>query len=246
MTNLETRKTYAVIDNPLNKRLISKLKEKGEEVLIFPPLQTYAADLNEKAVEFIGNPSSFEWLIFTDVFAADFFIEAMRRLETDFFVLDDLTVCALGEAVADRLRFDRIHSDVVPPNSTDETVFSAISQYAGGEIDGVGFLLLCEASKNFGFIEMLRNENAAIEKLPIYRAEFNPEADLTRLKTLLKGGAVDEFVFSSAEDVAALKTLFPESSTAAILNEMKISATNEIAFQTLQENELRPLYFHYK
>ena len=246
MTNLETRKTYALIDNPLNQRLISKLKENSEEVLIFPALKTSAAELSENAIEFIENPLKFEWLIFTDVFAADFFIEAMLRYETDFFVLDDLTVCALGEAVADRLRFDQIHSDVLPPNSTDETVFSAISQYAGGEISGVSFLVLGEESKDFGFIEKLENENAVIEKLSIYRAEFEPAAELTRLKTLLKGGAIDEFIFSSAEDVSVLKALFAENSLSKILKEIKVSATNEITFQTLQENELRPLYFHYQ
>ncbi len=246
MTNLETRKTYAIIANPLNNRLIAKLNENGEEVLIFPALKTSGAELSGNAIEFIKNPARFEWIIFTDVFAADYFIEAMRGHETDFFVLDELTVCALGEAVADRLRFDHIHSDVIPPNSNDETVFSAILQYAGGEISGASFLVLSEESKNFGFAGMLKNENAVIEKLSIYRSAFDNEGELTKLKTLLKGGAIDDFIFSSAEDFSALKFLLAETDLADSLTGIKTFATTEIAFQTLQENGLRPLYFHYK
>lgn len=246
MTNSETRKTYAVVANPQNKRLIAKLTENGEEVLIFPRLKTSGAQLTENAVGLVENPARFDWLIFTDVFAAEYFIEAMRERETDFFVLDDLTVCALGEAVADRLRFDQIHADVIPPNLNDETVFSAISQFTGDELGGTSFLILREQSRNLGFVGRLQSESGSIEELAIYQAEFEGDAELTRLKTLLKGGAIDEFVFSSAEDVSAFKALFHEASPAAVLNEIKVSATNEIAFQTLQENELRPLYFHHK
>jgi len=246
MSNLETQKTYALIANPLNNRLIARLKENNEEIIIFPAVKTIGARLNETAVEFIRNPSAFDWIVFTDTFAADYFIEAMREYGTDFFELDDLTVCALGEAVADRLRFVQIHADVIPSNVNDETVFSTISQYAGGEISRQRLLVLRENSKIFEFVEMLKSENAAVEKLSIYEAAFDNEPELTKIKTLLTGGAIDEFVFSSAEDVAALKLLYAENDLVKILTDIKAFATTEIAFQTLQENGLRPLYFHYK
>lgn len=244
--NLETKKTYAIIDNPLNKQLISRLKQNGEEVLVFPSLKTSGVEITDQAVEFIKNPLNFDWIIFTDVFAADYFIAAMREQTTDFFELDALTVCAFGEAVADRLRFEHIHADVIPPNSADESIFSAISQYAGDEISDLNFLVLREISKIFGFVEMLKSKNASIEEMPIYRSAFENELELTKLKTLLKGGAIDEFIFSSAEDTSALKMLFGVEGLAGILNEIKVFATNEVAFQTLQENGLRPLYFHDK
>lgn len=246
MPNSETQKTYALIDNPLNKRLIARLIENNEDVLIFPAVNASGTLLTGDALEFIRNPAHFDWIVFSDVFAADYFIEAMRECETDFFELDNLTVCAIGEAVADRLRFVRIHADVIPSNSDDEAVFSAISQYAGDEISGQRFLVLREKSKIFEFVEKLKSENAALEELPIYEASFINEPELTKIKILLKGGAIDEFIFSSAEDVSALKLLYTENDLGEILNDIKAFATTEIAFQTLQENGLRPLYFHYK
>ena len=246
MSNLETQKTYALIANPLNNRLIARLSENSEEVIIFPAVKTSVAALNDDAIDFIKNPSNFGWIVFTDVFAADYFIEAMREYETDFFELDSLTVCAVGEAVADRLRFVQIHADVIPANSTDETIFSTISQYAGDDLREQRFLVLRERSKTLNFVELLQNEKAAIEELPIYEAAFDNEPELTKIKTLLKGGAIDVFIFSSAEDVSALKLLYSENDLGKILNDIKAFATTEIAFQTLQENGLRPLYFHYK
>lgn len=235
-----------MIDSPLNKRLISRLTENGAEVLVFPPLKTSPAEISVEAVEIIKNPTTFEWIIFTDVFAAEYFIEAMREQATDFFALDELKVCAHGEAVADRLRFDQIHSDIIPANSNDEIVFSTISQYAGDKIDGENFLILRENSTPFRVAEMLLNEGASIYQLPVYAAAFDDEKELTKLKTLLKGGAVDEFIFSSAEDILALKLLFTGEDLAENLTGIKAFATTEIAFQTLQEYGLRPLYFHYK
>ncbi|HEY0461709.1 MAG TPA: hypothetical protein VGC97_21415, partial [Pyrinomonadaceae bacterium] len=63
---------------------------------------------------------------------------------------------------------------------------------------------------------------------------------------LLKGGAVDEFIFSAPHDLSSLKFLFVEENLPEILNEIRVSAVSEIVFQSLQEAGLRPLYFHHK
>jgi hypothetical protein len=63
---------------------------------------------------------------------------------------------------------------------------------------------------------------------------------------MLTGGAVDEFVFSSPEDLVSLKFLSSAADLVSVLNETRVSAVSEIVFQTLQENGFRPLYFHPK
>lgn len=246
MSNLEIKKTYGLIAAPLNKKLISELKQSGEDVLVFPAVKTAKLEISGEAIKFIKNPSDFDWIIFTDIFAADHFIEALRKEETDFFELDNLMVCALGEAVSDRLRFIQVHADVIPANNSNEAVFSEISQFVGGEFENLRFLVLREHLKKHSFVEILQRAKAYVVELPVYRAEFGTETEQIKLKTLLKGGAVDEFVFSSPEDVLAIKFLFPENDLPEILNGVKISAVNENAFHSLQENGLRPLYFHQK
>ena len=246
MSNLENKKKYGLFANPFNHKLISELKQKGEDILILPPIRTEKVELTETAVSFLNNPAEFDWLIFTDVFAADYFIEALRALGTDFFELDNLTICACGEAVADRLRFVQVHADVIPSKITDEAVFSEISQFVGGNFDGLRILIIREKKSDFSFIERLKAEKSLIEELPVYQASFEDESSIIKLKTLLKGGAVDEFIFSSPEDLLSLKFITGEKDLTRFLIETQVSAVSEIVYQTLQENGFRPLYFHFK
>jgi uroporphyrinogen-III synthase len=246
MSDLEIKKTYGLFANPLNKKLISELERKGEDVLIFPPLKTEKLELTETAANHLHNLAGFDWIIFSDVFAAVYFIEHLSEREIDFFELDNLTVCALGEAVADRLRFVQVHADVIPAKIDDATVFSAISNYAGLGLGDLRFLVAGEKSSAPHFTELLKAEKAIVEELPVYKADLPDAAANIKLKTLLNGGAVDEFIFSSPEDLLGLRFLGSGADLSKLLNEIQVSAASEIVFQSLQENGLRPLYFHYK
>ena len=243
MSSVETEKTYGLVANPLNNKLIADLRAKGADVLVFPAIKAERIELSETDADYIVNLTDYDWLIFTDVFAADCFIENLLEFGIDFYDLDDLTICAVGEAVADRLRFAQVHADVIPSKTGAKAVFAAIKQYVVGDFESLRMLVVCEERENSVLVEKLRNERAKISELPIYRASFEDEAANVKLKTLLKGGAVDEFVFSSSEDVLSLKRLLGDDFF-AVSGEMQISAASEIVYQTLQENGFRPLYFH--
>lgn len=246
MSNIETRKTYGLIDNPINNKLISKLKENDENILLFPYISTEKIELTDKTKKLITNLVNFDWIIFTDVFAVAHFIEVLDKMEFDLFELDNLTVCAFGEVVADRLRFVQIHTDLIPTKIDNESIVKAISEFAADDLIDLRFLVLKDNSKELSITKYLIENKAVVEELAIYQAKFVNETANTKLKTLLKGGAVDEFVFSSAEDLVSLKKLLTEEDLALVLNESQISATAENVFQLLLENGLRPLYFHYK
>ena len=245
MAELEIKKTYGLFENALNKKLISVLKQQGEDVLVFPSIKAERLDLTAESVNHLKNLTGFDWIILTDTFAADYFIEVLGELEIDFYELDNVTICALGEAVADRLRFVQVHADVIPSKTNAEAVFAAISNYAGDELRDLRVLIVCEKSADTSIIEKLKSA-AAVRELPIYAAGFEAEGTNLKLKTLLKGGAVDEFIFSAPDDLSSLKFLFVEENLPEILNEIRVSAASEIVFQSLQEAGLRPLYFHHK
>lgn len=246
MSDAELKKTYGLVENPLNKNLISRLKQHGEDLLIFPALKAERLELPETQTDFLKNPAQFDWIIFADVLAADFFIEILGELDVDFFELDNARICAVGEAVADRLRFVQVHADVIPSKTSDEAVFSAISDYAETELKDLRFLLVGGNYSGSELAEKLRGENATVEELIIYQAGLRDDSANAKLKTLLKGGAVDEFIFSSPEDLLSLKILFSGEKPSEILSEIRVSAASEVVFQTLQEAGLRPLYFHDK
>jgi uroporphyrinogen-III synthase len=246
MSNLEINKTYGLFDNPLNKMLIAQLKAQGETVLSFPQIEREKIELAETGENYLKNLTDFDWLILTDVLAVDFFIDRLRVLGVDFFDLDNLTVGTLGEAAADRLRFVQIHTDVIPSKINKEAVWSAISEYAGGDFDGLRFLIIGEESMDFPLTERLTEQNAIVIELPVYRARFTDESLNPKLITLLKGGAVDEFVFSMPEDLVSLRKLLPGDVLKATFADTQISASNENTFQALAEMGLRPLYSNHK
>ncbi len=246
MSNLETSKTYGLFAGQLNKKLIFKLKANNENILILPTITNRKIELSEVYKGYLMKLTDFHWLIFADVFAADYFIEALRELDVDLFELDALTVCALGENVSDRLRFVQIHADVIPTKIDSESVFCDISGFVSDALQDLRFLVLKEKSASYSFIEKLKKVRSIVVELAIYNAIFADASANVKLKTLLKGGAVDELIFSSPEDLVSLKFLFADENLSKVLNDIKVSATDEITFQALLENGFRPLYFHTK
>jgi uroporphyrinogen-III synthase len=237
-------KTYAIFSSPANKKIIAQLRDARCEIIEFPFAVAEKIELNSAAKAFIENVPDFEWLIFPDVYAVEFFLEALAETRVEFFELDLLRILAFGEAVADRLRFVQVHADVIPARIDAESVFKAFRDYLFDEkqFKNLRVLLPKESASNPPLTEMLRRNESEVTELNIYRLKTENAAGLTRLKALLKGGAVDEFVFASPAEVSNLAVVCGESLT-NLLAGTSVSAIDETTFQTLCEYELRPLYF---
>jgi uroporphyrinogen-III synthase len=242
MANLETKKTFALFSTPLNKKLIFELRHGQENVLLFPPAATERVVLDETAITHLENLCRFDWLIFPDVFTVEYFIEILRERQTDLFELDAVRVLALGEAVADRLRFEQIHADIIPAKTENEAVFKALAEYSDNNFAGLRFLVPKELSVRFPLAENLTQAGGWVTQLPIYQAKFASRAANVKLKALLKGGAVDEFIFSSPVDLISLKFLFDNEELSDLLRGLTISALDETTFQALLEKGLRPRF----
>lgn len=244
MSTALTDKTYALFSSSANKKLAIELEKCGAKVFRFPPVETEKLILNKTKVGYLFDIAVFDWIIFTDVFAVDFFLQTMAENEIDFFEMDAVNVCAFGEAVSDRLRFVQLHADIIPNSIDEESVFSTLLTYASDEINDLKILIVKEISQNFRVTEKLIERGAKVIELPIYRATFADKNEIAKLKTLLTGGAIDEFVFSTPADFIALQFYFPGLTITDVLLEINVSATSENTFQTAKECNLRPIYFH--
>ncbi len=235
MTNFSTQKTYALLNTPMNKKLIADLEKRGAKVFKFPPLETEKINADADFIKAIKNPARFDWIIFPDVFSVDYFLQTLEENGTDFYELDDLRVCAFGEAVSDRLRFSQLHADVVPNSIETKNVYRELTDYIGGDkLSELNFLFLKENLSKYDLINKLKGAGAAISEFAVYRINTSGGTDLTKLKILLEGGAVDEFIFSAAEDVFALYYYF-SGEIEDLKKELKTSAVGETVFQTLKE-----------
>jgi len=244
MNDALSEKIYALFSVAVNKKLVGDLGKKSAKVFLFPPVETEKFVLDSTQTRHLKTVADFDWIIFTDVFAVDYFLQNLEENGVDCFEMDAVRVCALGEAVSDRLRFVQLHADVIPNSRVVETVVSAVLNYANNAIKNLKFLVVKESSGNFSIAEKLIKSAATVLELPIYQAKITNKNEIVKLKTLLKSGAIDEFVFTSAEDFLALQSYFPAEAVSDVLAEIKISTVSEVVFQTAKEYGLRPHYFH--
>ena len=79
--------------------------------------------------------------MFTSVNGVDHFLRRLQTVGHEVSKLDEVKVCAIGDATAEKLRVAHIHVDVVPNEFKAEGVFDALVQYLGGieALDGLNF-----------------------------------------------------------------------------------------------------------
>ncbi len=240
-------KTYALFSNPTNKKIVAELEKNGAKVFLFPPLEIQRTVLDEESIAAIKNLSGFDWIIFPDVLTVDCFLEILQENEIDLFEMDSVQVCTFGEAAADRLRFVQLHADVIPNSVEGGNPFHALFDFIGqDQFRSLRFLLTKEISRQYEIKNKLAESGADVFELPIYQAKDSSADKITKFKTLLKGGAIDEFIFSSPTDLLALQNYFDNEMIAETLSEINISALNKEMFQTLKEFDLKANYFRLK
>lgn len=236
MTDAGNDKTYAIFDTAANRKTIETLEKSGAKLFKFPMSETEKIELNETETAYFTNLTRFDWLIFADVYAVDYFLETLESNAVDFYDLDDVRVCAFGETVSDRLRFASVHADVIPAKTSAPEVCAALLNYIGeAQIGGLKFLYLGDEASENDLTKVLRTKNAEVVEMPIYRMIAGASSELIKLKTLLKGGAVDEFILTAPTDLIALKNYFKTEIPAAALAEIVISVFDGVMFQAAKE-----------
>lgn len=224
--------SYAVFES--GRAISTALISSGKRVFTIPAPLIEPVHLTPADRAVIKNISEYAWIIFQDVLAVDYFVEALSDNDVDPFELDLVRVCAVGEIVSDRLRFSSLHSDVITRSAAGEDIVRAITEY--GEVSQVKIVIPVEASENPGLVELLCSAGSEACEIPIYRMRTTGET--ARIKALLTGGAIDEIIFSTAEDFLTLKYLLRPSDLTTVTKGIKISATDQSLIRHLKENGL--------
>lgn len=239
MQHFSAEKTYALFSNSINRKIISELEVIGAKKILFPAVQTQgvSSDETQDLSSFLKN---FDWLIFTDIYTVEFTLQKLEEEEFDFYELDEIRVCAYGESVADRLRFVQVHADIIPNTVKTADVLQTIKDYFidEDELKAAKFLIFKEKNAAAGVSKELENLGAKVSELSIYGIVAEKEAETAKLKSLLKGGAIDEFIFTSPFDIINLAHLFPTENLADVLAETTLYAADKTTVQSLEEFRL--------
>ena len=191
--------------------LRTDLERFGARVLTWPKLFLSPPETCEPFDEAIANLFGYDWLIFRNINAVEFFLDRFRELGHEIDELDDLRLCGVGKDTVHKLEASQVHVDVIPGALSSLAAFSAIADYAGSREDLSGLNFLIPTAVGVSHVplkEMLGDAGARADAITAYRTCSPDDHSITRLGALLAGGGVDSVAFTSAAVVSELANVF--------------------------------------
>lgn len=219
----------------------SLLERDGGRVISCPTIEIVEPESYELLDEAIENLYGYDWLIFTSVNGVEHFLLRLAARGHEAHKLDELRVCAIGEATAARLREAQVHVDVVPEQFKAEGVFAALKDYLG-ELEAfatLNFLIPRAATARDYLPRALVDAGARVDVVPAYRTVKPDNTELRRVAALLEGGAIDCITFTSSSTVTNFAQLLDASDLSSLLAGVAVACIGDITASTAAQFGLR-------
>ncbi len=209
----------------------------GARVVPCPTIEIVEPESFAPLDEAIQNLYGYDWLIFTSTNGVDYFLRRFHALGHDVSELDELRVCAIGDATAERLREASVHVDVLPEEFKAEGVFAALEKFIGGAdaFDGENFLIPRAAQARDYLPRALEAAGARADVVPAYRTVAPRDTEKRRVEALLAGGAIDCVTFTSSSTVRNFAELFDTTDLSSLLAGVEIACIGDITASTAAE-----------
>jgi len=219
---------------------VSELNRYGANVVLCPTIEIRELESYERLDEAIEHLYGYDWLIFTSVNGVEYFFQRLKTGNRNVSDLDELKVCAIGDATADRLRDLHVHVDVIPEEFKAEGVFSALERFVGGSeaMEGLNVLIPRASVARDYLPKALEKAGARVDVVPAYRTELPAELDRGRVAALLSGGA-DCIAFTSSSTVKNLARLFDTEDLSGALAGVVIACIGDITAATAADYGLQ-------
>jgi uroporphyrinogen III methyltransferase / synthase len=215
---------------------VAELENYGAKVIICPTIEIAEPENYERLDEAIDHLYGYDWLIFTSANAIDYFLRRLKTRDVKIEQLDEIKVCAIGQASADKLRDALVHVDVVPAQAKAEGVFTALSEFVGGteHLQGLNILIPRAAVGRDYLPKALEEAGARVDVVTAYRTVVPKNLDRGRLSAMLAGSA-DCIAFTSSSTVKNLALLFDTHDLSKILSGITIACIGDITATTAGE-----------
>jgi len=215
---------------------IAALENYGATVFSCPTIEIREAENYERLDEAIDHLYGYDWVIFTSVNAVEFFLKRLARHNVTADALDEISVCAIGTATAEKLSGAHVHVDVVPTESKAEGVFSSLEEFVGGveNLQGLNILLPRAAVGRDYLPKALEDAGARIDIVTAYRTAIPENLDRGRLTAMLAGSA-DCIAFTSSSTVRNLALLFDTHDLSSVLLGLSVACIGDVTATTAEE-----------
>ena len=215
---------------------VAELEKFGADVMVCPTIEISALDSYELLDEAIEHLYGYDWLIFTSVNGVDYFFGRLGTCGHETSELDELKVCAIGDATADRLRDLHVHVDVIPDEFKAEGVFAALERFVGGRagLANLNFLIPRASVARDYLPKALQEAGARVDVVPAYRTSLPADLDRGRVAAMLSGKA-DCIAFTSSSTVKNLGQLFDTHDLSEALAGVVVACIGDITAATAKE-----------
>jgi uroporphyrinogen III methyltransferase / synthase len=212
----------------------AELERYGARVVACPTIEIVEPESYLPLDEAIANLYGYDWLVFTSINGVDHFLRRFTAAGHETNELDELRVCAIGDATAERLREASVHVDVIPDQFKAEGVFAAIEQYLGGseQLRGQNFLIPRAAVARDYLPRALEAAGARADVVAAYRTVQPRTAERGRVEAMLAGGAVDCITFTSSSTVNNFAQMFDATDLSELLKGVAVACIGDITAAT--------------
>ena len=223
-----------------SQEFTAELERYGARVVACPTIKIVEPASYAPLDEALEHLYGYDWIVFTSANGVDYFMRRLTMRGHDASELDELRVCAIGSATADRLRDKSVHVDVVPGEFKAEGVFDALANYLGGreKFDCLNFLIPRAAVARDYLPLALEEAGARADVVPVYRTVPPQNTDRARVEALIIGGAVDCITFTSASSVKNFAQLFDTRDLSDLLRDVKVACIGDITARTAADYNL--------
>ncbi|MDQ3473628.1 MAG: uroporphyrinogen-III synthase [Acidobacteriota bacterium] len=212
-------RTVVIID-PEKLRLgyVDELEAYGAQIILCPPVEIAELESYEELDDAIDHLYGYDWLLFTSVPGVESFLRRLRQKGLDSSALDELRVCAAGDATEKRLLEEHVHVDVASSATATATLFAALECFLGGRagFSGLNFLSPRAVVARDSFTRALNEAGARVDLVHAYRIQSSTEVNTGRTAAMFSAAA-DCIVLTSPASVAQLARLFDAHDLAGAL-----------------------------
>jgi uroporphyrinogen III methyltransferase/synthase len=220
---------------------VAELERYGARVIVCPTIEISEPASYDRLDEAIDHVYGYDWIIFTSVNGVEYFLRRLQARGHQASELDELRVCAIGEATAESLVAGHVHVDLIPDQFKAEGVFAALETFVGGReaLNGINVLIPRAAVARDYLPKALEDAGARVDVVTAYRTVQPEGLDRGRVSAMLAGGAADCIAFTSSSTVRNLAQLFDTNDLSDLLNGVAVACIGDITANTAAEHGLK-------
>lgn len=228
---------------------VTELERFGARALLCPTIEIAEPESYARLDEALAHLYGYDWIVFTSVNGVDYFLRRLTSRGHEIAELDNLRVCAIGDATAEQLHSAHVHVDVIPDEFKAEGVFAALERYVGSAaaLSGLNFLIPRAAVARDYLPAALEAAGARVDVVTAYRTVQPDGLDRGRVTAMLTGGGADCIAFTSSSTVRNLALLLETDDLATILSGVAIACIGDVTAKTAAEYglhaDIQPTHF---